>query len=48
MKSRMGRSPQALGVFSREDYRNWWERNSFMYRAEIGNNSITRTFWEEM
>ena len=40
MKSRMGRSPGALGVFSSRDYKNWWERNSFMYREEFGNKGI--------
>lgn len=40
MKSRMGRSPGALGVFSRMDYKNWWERNSFMYRKGFGNKGI--------
>lgn len=37
MKNRMGRSPGALGVFSRMDYKNRWERNSFTYREEFGN-----------
>lgn len=40
MKSRMGRSPGALRVFSSMDYKNWWERNSFMYREEFGNKGI--------
>lgn len=42
MKSRMGGSPGALGVFSRMDYKNWWERNSFLYREEFGNKGIRR------
>lgn len=33
----MDGSPGALGVFSRMDYQNWWERNSFLYREEFGN-----------
>lgn len=36
----MGRSPRALRVFSSMDYKNWWERNSFMYREEFGNKGI--------
>lgn len=40
MKSRMGRSPGPLGIFSSRDYKNWWERNSFMYREEFGNKGI--------
>lgn len=33
----MDGSPGALGVFSRMDYKNWWERNSFLYREGFGN-----------